>query len=117
MFRRSIACALLLLVGILVTIEGTVSAQDNLQPQDQPAVHLRWGPRAGVSRYRLQLAADRNFHDIVFDRIIAGNDTEITDLTPGKYFWRIAPLTKTLGEFSSVATIEVAAPSLPRLPI
>ena len=117
MFRFSTAFALLLIASTLVTIDGTVSAQDNLQPQTKTTVHLNWGPRSGVSRYRLQLASDRNFHDIVFDRVISGNETEVNDLAPGKYFWRIAPLTKTLGEFSSAGTIDVAAPPLPRLPI
>ena len=117
MFRFSTACALLLIAITLVTIDGTVSAQNNLQPQTKTTVHLNWGPRSGVSRYRLQLASDRNFHDIVFDRVISGHETEVNDLAPGKYFWRIAPLTKTLGEFSSAGTIDVAAPPLPRLPI
>jgi len=97
MFRFSTACALLLIASTLVTIDATVSAQDNLQPQTNTTVHLHWGPRPGVSRYRLQLASDRNFHDIVFDRVVNGNETEVNDLAPGNYFWRIAPLTKNLG--------------------
>lgn len=70
-------------------------------------IHLRWGARPAVSRYRLQLAGDREFHDIVFDRVVTGNEYRITDLSPGKYFWRVAPLTAKLGEFSSAAAIEV----------
>ncbi|HMH42694.1 MAG TPA: hypothetical protein VK557_04375, partial [Pyrinomonadaceae bacterium] len=116
MFRISITCALILIVSALVTIEGVVRAQNNPQLQNT-TVHLRWGPRAGVSRYRLQLASDVHFRDIVFDRVISGTETDVNDLAPGKYFWRIAPLTKTLGGFSSAGTIEVAAPSAPRLPI
>lgn len=115
MFRTSTICALILLVSTLVTIEGVVSAQNNPQLQNT-TVHLRWGQRAGVSRYRLQLAADVHFRDIVFDRVISGNETDVNDLAPGKYFWRIAPLTKTLGDFSAAGTIEVAAPSAPRHP-
>src|SRR5262249_29394313 len=64
------------------------------------------------------LAADHDFHDIVFDRIVNGTEIDINDLPSGKYFWRIAPLTRTLGEFSSAAAIdtsagETAAPDLP----
>src|SRR2546423_1711797 len=113
MFRISTICTLILIVATLVTIDGVVSAQNNPQLQNT-TVHLRWGQRAGVSRYRLQLAADVHFRDIVFDRVISGTETDVNDLAPGRYFWRIAPLTKTLGEFSSAGTIEVAAPS-PRL--
>src|SRR2546430_12740056 len=116
MFRISTICTLILIVATLVTIDGVVSAQNNPQLQNT-TVHLRWGPRAGFSRYRLQLASDVHFRDIVFDRVITGTETDVNDLAPGRYFWRIAPLTKTLGEFSSAGTIEVAAPSVPRHPI
>ena len=115
MFRISTIFALIL-IATLVTIDGVVSAQNSPQLQNT-SVHLRWGPRAGVSRYRLQLASDVHFRDIVFDRVVSGTETDVNDLAPGRYFWRIAPLTKTLGEFSSAGTIEVAAPSVPRLPI
>src|SRR5260370_39382153 len=83
------------------------------QSQQEPrtegvtTIHLRWGARPGVNRYRLQLATDRGFHDIVFDRVVAGTEYQISDLTRGTYFWRIAPLTTKLGEFSAAATIEV----------
>ena len=72
------------------------------------SVHLRWGQQSGVTRYRLQLAHDRSFSDIIFDRVVAGNEIEINDLDAGRYFWRIAPLTTKLGEFSAVAVIEVS---------
>src|SRR5260370_19056700 len=70
-------------------------------------IHLRWSARPGITRYRLQLATDRGFTDIVFDRVVAGTEYQINDLAPGTYFWRIAPLTTKLGEFSAPATIEV----------
>jgi outer membrane protein assembly factor BamB len=81
-------------------------------PQEPPAsgpttVNLRWGARPGITRYRLQLATDRGFNDIVFDRVVAGTEYQINDLTAGTYFWRIAPLTTKLGEFSGAAAIEV----------
>ena len=93
MFRISTICALILIVATLVTIDGVASAPNNPQLQNT-TVHLRWGPRAGVSRYRLQLASDVHFRDIVFDRVISGTETDINDLAPGRYFWRMAPLTK-----------------------
>jgi len=79
-------------------------------------VHLRWGPRPGVSRYRLQLASDSAFADIVFDRVVAGNDYRVNDLPPGRYFWRVAPLTAARGEFSSAGVIEVSKPTLRESP-
>jgi outer membrane protein assembly factor BamB len=82
--------------------------QNNLQDQKPAAeVMLRWGVRPGVFRYRLQLAADSNFADIVFDGVVSGHEYRIRELTPGTYFWRIAPLTSKLGDFSSAGVIEI----------
>ena len=83
------------------------SAAQNTKANIPTTINLRWAPRPGVFRYRLQLAADRGFLDIVFDRVVNGNEYRIDDLPPGSYFWRIAPLTNKLGEFSSAAPIEV----------
>src|ERR1041385_3867023 len=82
------------------------------QIQSNTSVTLRWGQRPGVFRYRLQLSADRDFTDILFDRLVSGNQTEVNDLPPGRYFWRIAPLTAKLGEFSSAGIVEVVPRSL-----
>lgn len=84
-----------------------------LQMQQEPpaagltTIHLRWAARPGVGRYRLQLATDQVFNDIVFDRVVTGTEFEIKDLSPGTYYWRIASLTTKLGEFSCAAAIEV----------
>jgi len=95
-------------------VPGSVSRQSNTQT-DSPGMtaNLRWDPRPGVSRYRLQLALDVGFADILFDRVVTGNERRVTELPPGKYFWRIAPLTKTLGEFSAARVIEVHRQTLP----
>ena len=113
MLRLSLACAFL----IIVALPQAINAQDNPQ-SGNTKVHLHWGARPGVARYRLQLAADSEFHDVVFDRIVKGTEIDINDLPAGKYFWRIAPLTRTLGEFSSAAAIdtsqaETTEPALP----
>lgn len=79
-------------------------------------VHLRWGSRPGVSRYRLQLASDSAFADIVFDRVVAGNEYQIQDLPAGRYFWRVAALTAKLGEFSSAGSIDVTKATLSESP-
>ncbi|HYX29194.1 MAG TPA: hypothetical protein VE863_11555 [Pyrinomonadaceae bacterium] len=110
MFRLSIACAFLITIGLALSGSLQAIAQDNQPPQTQ--VHLHWGQRRGVVRYRMQLAADTDFRDIIFDRVITGTQIELDDLAAGKYFWRIAPLTTRLGEFSSagVIVIPVAQP-------
>ena len=95
-------------------IPRLVTGQSNTQT-DSPGmpINLRWGARPGVSRYRLQLALDVGFADIVFDRVVNGNERQVTELPPGKYFWRVAPLTKTLGDFSAARVIEVHLQTLP----
>jgi outer membrane protein assembly factor BamB len=80
--------------------------QDNPLPT---SVTLRWGARAGVSRYRLQLANDANFIDVVIDRVVSGHEYRLNDLPPGRYYWRVASLNAKRGEFSSAGVIEVRA--------
>ncbi len=114
--RVLILIATALSSGLSATAQspGLVTGQSNTQTNNPSATaNLRWDLRPGVSRYRLQLALDVGFADIVFDRVVTGNERQITELPPGKYFWRIAPLTKTLGEFSSARVIEVRRQTLP----
>src|SRR6266436_3937259 len=108
--RVLLLTAAILLSGPLIVLAQGTSISDNNQA-NTTEVHLRWGPRPGVSRYRLQLASDSAFADISFDRVVAGNDYQINDLPPGRYFWRIAPLTDTLGDFSSTGIIDVSKPT------
>jgi outer membrane protein assembly factor BamB len=105
--RVLLLTAAILLSGPLIVLAQGTSTSNNNQT-NTTEVHLRWGPRPGVSRYRLQLSSDSAFGDIVFDRVVAGSDYQINDLPPGQYFWRVAPLTGTLGEFSSAGIIEVS---------
>jgi len=103
----------ILLLGVFVALSGNaagLTAQPQQATQANTTVHLRWGVRPGVFRYRLQLANDSTFRDIVFDRVVNGNDATVDDLSPGRYFWRVASLTTKLGEFSSAGVVEVQAP-------
>jgi outer membrane protein assembly factor BamB len=109
-FRVLLLTAAMFLPGAVLVLGQTGTIENSTE------VHLRWGPRPGVSRYRLQLASDGAFADIVFDRVVAGNDYQVNDLPPGRYFWRIAPLSATRGEFSSAGVIEVSKPTLRESP-
>src|SRR2546428_2550482 len=88
-------------------------SQQEPRASGQTTIHLRWGARPGVTRYRLQLATDHSFNDIVFDRAVAGIEYQINGLAPGTYYWRIAPLTTKLGEFSAAAAIVVTPQTAP----
>lgn len=75
--------------------------------QTKTSLHLRWPAQEGVLRYRLQLARDEVFQDIVFDRAVFGTEYAVTELGAGKYFWRVAPAVKETGTFSPARPIEI----------
>ncbi|HLL75774.1 MAG TPA: PQQ-binding-like beta-propeller repeat protein [Pyrinomonadaceae bacterium] len=72
---------------------------------------LRWKPTPRVRRYRLQVARDPEFSDIVFDGAVNGLEHRVTGLPPGRYHWRVAPAPKETGRFSSGEVVEAAASS------
>jgi outer membrane protein assembly factor BamB len=109
---RVLLVAAMLLPGSATLLAQSAQPAANSQTASTE-VHLHWGARPGVSRYRLQLANDSLFADIVFDHVVRGIDYQVNDLPPGKYFWRVAPLTSKLGDFSSTGVIQVAQPTLP----
>jgi outer membrane protein assembly factor BamB len=53
---------------------------------------VRWTSVPGVKTYRLQIANDEQFQDVLSDRLVDGSEYVVEDLTPGRYYWRIAPL-------------------------
>jgi outer membrane protein assembly factor BamB len=90
---------------------GQPALNSSQNRQNLTVVTVRWGARPGVTRYRLQLARDAAFGDIVFDRVVSGQTYSVSDLVPGRYFWRVAALGARLGEFSSAGVIDVSTPS------
>ncbi len=113
--RPLLLTAAMFLPGPVSMLAQKAQSLNNSQPTGVEA-HLHWDARPGVSRYRLQLASDSSFADIVFDRAVVGNDYQVNELPPGKYFWRIAPLTNRLGQFSPARVIDVRQPTTPRGP-
>jgi outer membrane protein assembly factor BamB len=100
-------CILITLVFALFPASLTVAQNDQPGAQTKTSLHLRWPGQQGVLRYRLQLAKDDQFKDIVFDRAVYGTEYVVTELAAGKYFWRIAPAVKETGTFSAARPIEV----------
>jgi outer membrane protein assembly factor BamB len=100
---------LLTLILAAASSAAQVRAQVTAQaPQTKTSLHLRWPAQEGVLRYRLQLARDDKFQDIVFDRAVFGTEYVVTELGPGKYFWRYAPAVKETGTFTTPRPIEIA---------
>lgn len=80
------------------------------------SLKLRWPSKPGIKRYRLQVALDEKFTDIVFDGAVMGLEQEVSGLQPGKYFWRVAPATKETGRYSAPASVEATIPA-PVVPV
>lgn len=94
---------------------GSASAQQpNAAGQNSAPFTIRWQPKPRVKRYRLQVARDEKFNDIVFDRAVVGLEQEVTGLQSGKYYWRVAPATKETGRYSAPALVEATIP-VPRI--
>jgi hypothetical protein len=66
-------------------------AQKPVATKLPPSILVRWQGKPGVNRYRLQLATDQKFEDVVFDQAVEGRQYVVKDLPPGNYFWRVAP--------------------------
>src|SRR4051812_5489725 len=105
------------------TTATQVNGQTPTAQQLPPSILVRWQGKPGVNRYRLQLASDEKFEDIVFDQAVEGRQYVVKGLPPGNYFWRVAaaaaetsisyttPERVTLSE--SAKGVEVASVVLP----
>jgi len=84
-------------------------AQNKARPaaQASTSLHLVWPAQKGVLRYRLQLAHDEQFKDIVFDRAVFGTEYLVSDLSPGRYYWHVAPAVKETGAYTKPRLIEI----------
>ena len=104
----------MLLVGfVCLIVSASITcalAQKKRKPDLSPAPpHIQWNKEAGVSKYRLQIAYDKEFTNVVFDGAIAGSEYEVRDLSPGHYYWRIAPAESATRQFSKPSPLEISA--------
>jgi outer membrane protein assembly factor BamB len=115
--RAHIYCAGLLAALTLLASALAPPATDAQQPiaaassQTAATLKLKWAARPRVRRYRLQVALDEKFTDIVFDGAVVGLEHEVVDLRPGKYYWRVAPATPETGRYSAPALVEATPPA------
>src|SRR5436305_7628819 len=99
--------SLLTLLLILVPVSLSFAQRTAPGAQSKTSLHLVWPGQPGVLRYRLQLALDEEFKDIVFDRAVFGTEYVVTELGPGKYYWRFAPAVKETGTYSKPRLVEI----------
>ena len=94
---------LLVLAAILVApcLSLTAAlAQQTTARQIAFPVTIHWKRQKGVSRYRLQIAADAKFQNVFFDRPVIGDRYVVSELPAGYYYWRVASADLLVGEFS-----------------
>ncbi len=89
----------------------------HIQPRPEPVqivagssqVWIRWRGQPGVDRYRLQVARDRAFGDMVFDRAVVGLQAQVELPVGDSFFWRVAPAAQETGEFSPPESVDGSA--------
>ncbi len=59
------------------------------------STRFEWAAVADAKRYRLQIARDPQFRDLVFDNPAITQTSQRVDLPPGRYFWRLTSITAT----------------------
>ena len=108
------------ILGLFALLAAAVSAVGAQPPTSAPAqevetagieteITLRWAARRHVARYRVQVASDPQFEDIVFDGAVVGLEQKVTGIAPGKYYWRVAPAPRETGRFSRGEPVEISA--------
>ena len=55
-----------------------------------PRVEFAWGDVAGAQNYRLELARDRKFEEILVDETLGDTSFIHGNLAAGEYFWRVS---------------------------
>ena len=82
--------------------------------------HFEWHEVPLAVGYRFEVARDAQFTQQVSARMVAGEThTDVDQLTPGRYFWRIAAVDAAgaAGHWASAsAFVQVAAPPQPEAP-
>jgi outer membrane protein assembly factor BamB len=68
-----------------------------------------WEGNPKIARYRLQLARDEAFSDIVFDKLVLAREYTVTELASGRYFWHVAPAAGETGIYSRPLPVTIGA--------
>lgn len=68
---------------------------------------IAWTGQTGVKRFRLQIANDEQFNDVMFDGLVTGSEYVARDLVPGRYYWRVASADSPSLQFLKVAQFEI----------
>ncbi len=95
-----------LLLASTVSPSATFGRQ-KYDPAQAPPVKIHWNKQPGITKYRLQIARDEKFSDVLFDGLIKGSEYVVRDLAPGHYYWRIAQAETETGQFGKPMPFEI----------
>lgn len=84
--------------AIIPNQNSIVSAQTAEHPVFFPTT-IWWPKQKGVTKYRLQIADDKGFRNVLFDVRLVGGPHTVCWLSPGYYYWRVAPSNGKTGAF------------------
>ena len=76
------------LAGLIAVVCSLAYAQE--AASQFGTAKIAWSKQPGVTTYRLQIANDERFQDVLFDRLLDGNEYIVNDLPPAHYYWRVA---------------------------
>jgi outer membrane protein assembly factor BamB len=111
-YRFKFAALALTLAFLLASavFSAATFGQQGCNPGQAPVAKIQWNKQPGVTKYRLQIASDEKFSDVLFDGLIKGSEYVVKDLAPGHYYWRIAQAETETGQFEKPIPFEVKLP-------
>ena len=90
--------------------EGGIYAYLDLPPR----VNFSWSPVPGASHYRLRVARDAQFRDVVLDEAVADEELTWGRARPGRYWWRVSAVVDEVeGPPAAIRTLEVRRDAAP----
>jgi len=112
-FLRSKLARVSLVFAFLLAACVHPSLGQNVPKASTPTslARAQWIPQPGVRRYRIQIAVDERFNDMMFDGVVSGSEYIPRDLAPGHYHWRVASADSPGKGFLKVGQLEVTAAS------
>lgn len=91
--------ALVAILGPLAHSPSALGQQTPGRPIAFPTA-IQWSKQKAVTTYRLQIADDEKFRNVFYDGRVTGERYTVNGLSPGYYYWRIAPADFKTGGFS-----------------
>jgi outer membrane protein assembly factor BamB len=113
-YRFKFAAFAVTLAPLLVSavFSSSTLARQKYSPAQAPVAKIQWTKQPGVTKYRLQIATDEKFSDVLFDGLIMGSEYVVRDLAPGRYYWRIAQAQNETGQFGKAIPFDVKLPAM-----